>query len=172
MTILFSLIIFTIVALEILDLNYINKLLNRFVIEDLTQDRHFLVPIEGIIIWLSSVKNFVIGIGYGSSINLAGRFTFLPPYFLNSFVTLIAEKGLIGLLIVFEFFRLFIRSLKTIKSKNSNPPNYAISYAYLIAFGSFMFYEAKQNISVWVIISIVYLIDMNRWDSQGGNHEK
>lgn len=168
----FPLIILTIVAIEIIDLNYINKLLDRFVIEDLKQDRHFLVPIEGIIIWLSSLKNFVLGIGYGSSINLTGRFTFLPPYFLNSFVTLITEKGFIGLLIVFEFIRLFITSLRTIKRKKITLSNYAISYAYLIIFVSFVFYEAKQNISIWVIISIVYLMDRYKYIIQGGTNEK
>lgn len=153
---------FTMGVIKLLDLNYVNKFLSRFTIQNIAQDRHFLVPIEGIIIWLSSVKNFIFGIGYGSSINITGKFTYLPPYFLNSFVTLIAEKGLTGLLIVLEFIRLFIMSLKTVKNKYISHAYYSISYAFMILFASFFFYEAKQNISVWVIIGIVYLMDKHR----------
>lgn len=151
------------VALVLFNIEYVDKLISRFIIKDITQDRHLLVPLEGILIWMSSLKNFVIGIGYGSSINLPGKYTILPPYFLNSFVTLIAEKGIIGLLLVIEFIRLFIVGLRKIRPKQLLGSLNAIWHAYLIAFTSFMFYEAKQNISIWIIISIIYMIDQRKY---------
>lgn len=136
----------------------LDKFANRFVINDLLEDRHLLVPVEGILIWLSSVKNFFFGIGYGSSINIQGRFTFLPPHFLNSYVTLIAEKGLLGFTMVsvllIRSFRLNILKKKMYFNKNV----LSLYYSYGIILASFLFYEAKQNISVWIIVSIVFLV--------------
>lgn len=60
---------------------YFIKLLNRFALTNVMEDRHLLVPLDGLIIWISSVKNFIFGIGFGSSINMMGAHTFLPPYF-------------------------------------------------------------------------------------------
>lgn len=156
-------IVISYVALMLFNIEYINKLLSRFIIKDITQDRHLLVPLEGILIWTASLKNFIIGIGYGSSINLTGKYTILPPYFLNSFVTLIVEKGIVGLMIVFEFIRLLLIGLKQIKHKYSFCSQNTIWHAYLITFISFMFYEAKQNISIWIIISIIYMIDQQKY---------
>lgn len=149
------------VFMLITNLTYIDKFANRFIIEDILQDRHLLVPIEGILIWLTSIKNFLIGIGYGSSINMTGKFTYLPPYFLNSYVTLVAEKGMLGLLMLFEFIRLFIKSLRSIKTKSLAESGKAIYYSYYIILVSFIFYEAKQNIGVWVIIAIILMLDNN-----------
>ena len=148
-----------IILLLVFNSEYINKLIGRFIITDITQDRHLLVPLEGILIWLSDIRIFLIGIGYGSSINLQGRFTYLPSHFLNSFVTLIAEKGLIGLMIVFEYIRLLANNLNALKIRKLSDSYKAIGYSYLIIMISFLFYESKQNISVWVIISIIYMMD-------------
>ena len=147
---------------------FILKFINRFRIEDILQDRHLLVPLDGILIWISSFRYLFIGIGYGSSINMIGKLTFLPPHFLNSFVTLIAEKGILGLLTVIELINIQIKLLKKTITSNFDSAYVAISYAYLTMLISFIFYEGKQNIGVWVLISISIMIVSNMNRSNGG----
>ena len=144
------------------------KFISRFKIDDILQDRHLLVPLDGILIWISSFRYLFIGIGYGSSINMIGKLTFLPPHFLNSFVTLVAEKGILGLLTVIELINIQVKLLKKTISSNFNSAYVAISYAYLTMLISFIFYEGKQNIGVWVLISISIMIVSNINRSNGG----
>lgn len=139
----------------------LDKFLKRFMLTNILKDRHLLVPIEGIMIWLSSIKRFVFGIGYGSSINMTGKYTFLPPHFLNSFVTLIAERGILGLLIVAELISMFRRNLKIVCNNFIEKKIYIISFLYMIIFFSFLFYEVRQNILVWIIIAVNLMVRDN-----------
>lgn len=156
------LLIVSIIASKFLSSIYITKFINRFTVikfSSLMKDRHFLVPLDGIIIWISSVKNFLLGIGFGSSINMVGVHTFLPPYFLNSFITLIVERGMFGLGIVIILINLAISLIS--KIKNMKKEEKAITYAYIVGLVSCIFYEGINSYFLIFIISISFFIDMN-----------
>lgn len=119
---------------------------------DVSDDRHYLVPLDGLLIWIDSFENLFLGIGFGSSAMMKGAHTYLPPYFLNSFVTLLAERGFMGLIlvviIVFIFIRLFgLRKYLTQDEK-------ALLYSYFVSLASAMFYE--NFISYYVIFTITF----------------
>lgn len=140
----------------------LEKFIVRFAINNIMSDRHFLVPLDGLILWLSDLKFFFIGIGSGSSFYLEGQHTFFPPHFLNSFVTIVVERGILGLLMLFELFLLFKKSFKNISNKYLNINAKLISFLYMTIFTSFLFYEARQNIIVWIIISLMLFVDNRR----------
>lgn len=145
-----------IIFFSISDTTYIQKLIKRFMNINLMEDRHFLVPLDGIIIWLSSLKNFTLGIGFGSSIYLQGAHTYLPAYFLNSFVTLLAERGILGLIIAVMLIRLVF----SIKKEASNYSSIrSVRYALMTGLFSCMFYEALNCYFLIFIIGICYMVD-------------
>lgn len=117
---------------------------------DVSDDRHFLVPLDGLLIWIDSIENFFLGIGFGSSSMMKGAHTFLPPYFLNSFVTLLAERGIMGLMLVFLLIYLFVRLFRLRKFMSQDEK--ALLYSYFVALASAMFYE--NFISYYVIFTI------------------
>lgn len=135
------------------DTIYFRKLYGRTFSMDILTDRHFLVPLDGIIIWLSSIKNFVFGIGFGSSFYMTGMHTVLPAYFLNSFVTLIAERGILGLFIVFELLSFLYYSY--LMSKKGNSHLKALFYGYLCCLVPCMTYEALNCYFLIFVLAIV-----------------
>lgn len=139
------------------NIDYIERMTERFMITDLLTDRHFLVPIEGIIIWCSSLKNFILGIGFGSSINIVGHFTHLPPYFLNSYITLLAERGVMGGYLVVCLISLGGRLYKHWKRFSSQ--QLAITFALLTGLFSCIFYEAINCYFLIFVIAISFLVE-------------
>lgn len=107
--------------------------------EPLSADRHFLVPLDGFLIWIDSLKNFFFGIGFGSSLMMQGAHTYLPPYFLNSFITLVAERGILGLILVVYFIRLAVSLFKKRKLMTDNEK--ALVYSLIVGLFSSLFYE-------------------------------
>lgn len=124
---------------------------------ELIENRHLWVPLDGLILWLSSFKRFVLGIGFGSSYNLMGAHTYLPPYFLNSFVTLCAERGVLGLLIVIYLIRLGTKIFRF--SFQCKSEIKAISFAMVVGLISCFFYEAINCYFLIFTIAISYIID-------------
>jgi len=118
--------------------------------EGIGEDRHYLVPLDGLLIWIGSASNFLFGIGFGSSIMMQGAHTFLPPYFLNSFVTLLAERGLMGLMLVACLIWMFIRLFKL--RRYMNKAEISMTYSYFVALAAAIFYE--DFISYYVIFTI------------------
>ncbi|WP_195599998.1 hypothetical protein [Longibaculum muris] len=157
---LLSVIFFIPLVLNLNDSLYIQKFLNRMVNIDILSDRHFLVPLDGLIIWVSNIRYFLFGIGYGSSINMVGAHTFLPEYFLNSFVTIIVEKGLLGVSIVFYQLKMIINSCKNLIRKDDNL-RCVVSGVFLIVAISFVFYEMQHNYFI-MFVYIVYFILFNK----------
>ena len=157
---LLSVIFFIPLVLNFNDSLYIQKFLNRMVNIDILSDRHFLVPLDGLIIWVSNIRYFLFGIGYGSSINMVGAHTFLPEYFLNSFVTIIVEKGLLGVSIVFYQLKMIINSCKNLIRKDDNL-RCVVSGVFLIVAISFVFYEMQHNYFI-MFVYIVYFILFNK----------
>lgn len=136
-----------------LNLEYGKKLLKRFALSNILEDRHLLVPLDGILIWLGSLKNFFLGIGFGSSVNMDGIHTYLPPYFLNSFVTLVAERGMAGLVIVIELFYLNWKIL--IKRQKGAV---SLGNALLVGMLCCVFYEALNCYFLIFTIAVGYCV--------------
>lgn len=147
---------------HIMNTTYMQKFINRFAsvsLGSLMTDRHFLVPLDGVIIWLSSLKNFFIGIGFGSSMNMQGAHTYLPPYFLNSFVTLVAERGVLGLLLVVMLIHLARRMMRRYGEMESNEK--AITLAYVVGLISCAFYEGLTSYFLIFVIAVAYVVDFS-----------
>lgn len=157
----FSAILIIIVSRFMGSFYVLNKLLSRFKMDNILENRHLLVPFEGILLWLSSLKRFVLGIGSGSSINIIGKYTVLPPHFFNSYITLIAERGYLGLLIVFEYVRYYFISLKSLSTR-VNTLEKSVIVSFLIILYSFIFYEARQNIFIWIVTGIFIMVNNRR----------
>lgn len=141
-------------------IEYLSKFINKMQEIDpsnLSEDRHLLVPIDGILLWLDSPGNFLFGIGYGSSEFMEGAHTYLPPYFLNSFVTLIAERGILGLLVVVFIIRTTYKLYK-IRTKLNNSEQ-ALLYAFITVLASTMFYETFNNYVIIYLIAIVMVLE-------------
>lgn len=162
-TILGVMIIAIIVFPFLSDVVYIQKMfINRtegFSCESLMSDRHFTVPLDGFLIWISSIQNFLIGIGFGSSLFMTGEHTFLPPYFLNSFITLLAERGLMGLLLC-----IFLISLSVSLYSKRAMMNYAeksLTYAFIVGMLSCVFYEGINCYFFIFVMSISFMVNVD-----------
>lgn len=134
---------------------YFTKLVNRFVLKNIMEDRHLLVPLDGIIIWLSSAKNFIFGIGFGSSSDMMGKHTYLPPYFLNSFVTYIVERGIMGMVMVFQILRLL--RFKRYIGKEYSKAFKSIYICFLVSLFSAVFYETFNCYIIIFVFAIMFM---------------
>lgn len=132
---------------------YPPEVIERFQITNFTENRHLLVPIEGLIIWTSKLQYFLFGTGFGESMGLVGKYTYLPPYYLNSYVTLLAERGFLGILILFIYIYPLIYFLRKKKIKNST-----VFFGFFIILVSFFVYEVRHNIFVWIYFSLVIMV--------------
>lgn len=141
------------------DGSYIDKLIiSRFSDINILEDRHFLVPIEGFIIWTKSVKNFLFGIGFGSSVNMTGVYTELPPYFLNSFVTFPVERGLLGLIMDFILIALaFIDRIKRISIFDNSRRVFITAFQFVVI--SSLFYELLNSYFIIILISCCFVLE-------------
>ena len=108
------------------------------------------------IIWLDSPSNFFIGIGFGSSALMKGEHTYLPPYFLNSYVTLLAERGILGFVLVFYIIKLVVKLFKARRflSKNEN----ALVYTLFVGLISGIFYENLNCYFIIYTIAISFIL--------------
>lgn len=142
------------------EIPYVDKFLERFTTqdEDLSEDRHLLVPIDGILIWLSSFKYFFIGIGFGSSLYMDGFLTFLPPHFLNSFVTLIAERGIIGFVLVIQLISMAIVLYK--REKKMSAEERALTFALIVGLFSTIFYETFDCYFMIFLLAIGFMLEV------------
>lgn len=141
-------------------IEYISKFINRFNIMFMelstNTSRHVLVPVDGIIIWLSNLKNFMLGIGFGSGYYMKGAHTYLPPHFLNSFVTMIVERGIMGLFLVILIFKLCFNMYK--KRDYLSNSEKAIVYSLLVAVCASFLYETFNCYYVLITLAIVFTI--------------
>lgn len=142
------------------NLTYVNKLIiSRFADINLLSDRHFLVPIEGILIWTNSVRNFIVGIGFGSSLFMNGIYTELPPYFLNSFVTFLAERGLLGL--IMDIILIVLAFVDKRKAINIRDHKSSLVTAYRFIVISNLFYELMNCYFVIIVIACCFILERN-----------
>ena len=122
----------------------------------LEDDRHFLVPLDGLLIWVDDLSNFVLGIGFGSSSFMKGYHTFLPPYFLNSYVTLLAERGLLGLILCCTILCMLVTLYR--RRMQYCPDERALLYGLFVALFSGIFYENLICYFVIFTISISFIL--------------
>jgi hypothetical protein len=140
------------------NVDYLTKMFTRFMAFDFVQDRHFLVPLDGILIWIDSLENFILGIGTGSSVNITGAHTFLPAYFLNSFVTLVVERGFLGLCII--MLLIFLTKNLFYKAKmNKDETSESVVFCLLTGLLSCIFYEALNCYTLVFVLAISFLAD-------------
>jgi len=160
-SVLFFLIVFFVVVSVASETEYVQKMvigrMENTQNTSLMEDRHFLVPLDGIIIWLESLENFIVGIGFGSGFYMKGAHTFLPPYFLNSFVTLLAERGLMGLTLVIILVRLVVKLFGKRKLMTENEK--AISYSLFVGLFCGIFYENFNSYFVIFMIALSFLLE-------------
>lgn len=158
--VIWGILIILVLLFVALQFEYFQKMiLNRFYNKEsdgVMEDRHLLVPIDGILIWLGSIKNFIVGIGFGSSALMEGEHTYLPPYFLNSFVTLLAERGFMGLClsILLLWFAVRLFKLRRFLSQDEK----ALLYTYIVGLSSALFYENFISYFVIFIIAMVMML--------------
>lgn len=135
---------------------YIYRFANLFEAGTLSANRHLWVPVDGLIIWLSSVKNFFVGIGFGSSYYMQGAHTYLPPYFLNSFVTWIVERGVMGVYLIASLIYMLL------KFKWNNAlllsAEKSIRNALYVVLISSMFYEVLNCYTAIIVVAICFVI--------------
>lgn len=158
---LFILIITSLVLIRISGKSvFLEKYFNRFIVlfteGSILDNRHILVPLDGILIWLSSVKNFILGIGFGSSFNMTGAHTFLPPYFLNSFVTWVAERGLLGLYLISSLIYMALICRKSRSKMTSS--ELALSNGLCVTLITCMFYEVLICYFVIIVIACCFIV--------------
>ena len=137
--------------------NFVRLNIRRFD-TSITDDRHFLLVLDAIRIWLSEVKIFLFGIGMYNNDLYTGFYTFLPPgsSFLSTYFTTLTERGIVGFTLVFSPFIYIIN-----KSLNFN--KYKLDYLKAINMGtlliliSFMFYDLRLLIPVWFHIAFCFV---------------
>lgn len=143
------------------DDDFVRKLLLRFngneANTSIFEDRHFLLPIEGILIWLSSVKSFLFGIGYGSCINFSGKWTNIPYFFFNSYITQVVAKGLLGVAIVGMWLLAKFRLGALFKNRDNCSSNTKVNAAFTVLLIACLTYEFYPYYCFFIIFGIVLL---------------
>lgn len=142
--------------------DFVRKFLSRFnnsgsVDVSILEDRHLLLPIEGLNIWLSGVKNFFIGIGYGSCINVKGLWTDIPYYFFNSYVTQLVAKGLLGLFIIAMWLKTKVQLGSLFKDRDSYSCRNKINAAFTVLLVCCLTYEFYPYYAFFIIVGIALL---------------
>lgn len=147
------------------NIEYLQKYIYRFIVmfnpAYLMDSGHITIPLDGLLIWISSLKNFFVGIGFGSSYYIEGaHIQTLPPYFLNSYVTWIAERGFIGILLIVLLLILCWKCKKKCKTQH----DYASLYALMVSLLSALFYETFICYIVIFVIAINFVM-LNTYES-------
>ena len=143
------------------DEDFVRKLLSRFNSTDtdtsIFEDRHFLLPLEGIYIWFSSVKNFLFGIGYGSCIDIPGQWTDIPYFFFNSYITQIVAKGLFGVAIVGMWLLAKYRLGSLFRNRDNYSSKTKVNAAFTVLLIACLTYEFYPYYAFFIIFGIVLL---------------
>jgi len=118
-------------------------------------NRHLLVRLEGLHLLIKSGKNFLIGIGMGGSKFIEGRLTYLPPHFLCSYITVLAERGILGFISIFSFFLLILKELYTRNKITQNLNDKTLFFIMCNILIAFLFYELRLILTTWISLSIM-----------------
>lgn len=141
--------------------NISSKLLSRLMksnITNLANERHYLVLLDGIILWTKNIKNFLIGIGTGSSIYYTGQHTFFGPNFFNSYFTILVERGILGFIGFYSIYFLIIKRLYRNYKMRSDFTSKVMFFIMIDMFISIVFYDMRTMIPFWIMIAIMCII--------------
>lgn len=143
------------------DEDFVRKLLSRFngnnTNTSIFEDRHFLLPLEGILIWISSAKSFLFGIGYGSCIDFSGKWTDIPYFFFNSYITQIVAKGLLGVAIIGMWLLAKLLLGALFKNRDNYSPKMKANAAFTVLLIACLTYEFYPYYCFFIIFGIVLL---------------
>jgi len=134
------------------------KLLSRLIqsnFESLSKERHYLVLLDGTILWTENIKNFLIGIGTGSSIYYTGKHTFFGPNFFNSYFTILVERGILGFIGFYSIYFLIIKRLYRNYKTKGDFISKVMFFIMIDMFVSFVFYDMRAMIPAWIMIAIM-----------------
>jgi len=135
-----------------------SKLLSRLMesnITNLANERHYLVLLDGVILWTKNIKNFLIGIGTGSSIYYTGQHTFFGPNFFNSYFTILVERGILGFIGFYSIYLFIIKRLYRNYKMRSDFISKVMFFVMIDMFTSFIFYDMRTMIPAWIMIAIM-----------------
>lgn len=136
---------------------------NNELTESILSNRHLLVPLEGLATWLSTTFVFWFGKGYGGNQFLDTHWTYLPNNsFLCSYVTVITDRGLLGLIIIFLWFVMLYKVFHLQKGRVSS----AIQGMYGILLISCIFYELYLSNICWSVLGIVLVASSRSFDEE------
>jgi len=122
-------------------------------LKTMLQDRHVQLFVDGILIWTESIKNIFIGIGFGNGMNYTHMKSGGAPYFFNFFVTTVAERGLLGLVIVIILVAYLVKAFNYIV-KIDDHRIISVGAIYITALISALFYEMLSCYFVVIVVSI------------------
>lgn len=118
-------------------------------------NRHLLLRLEGLNLWLENSESFLVGRGMGAAEFIEGKLTYLAPYFFSPYLTALVERGILGFIVIFSIFFLILKELY-IKNKITQNLNdkilFFIMCNILIAF---IFYELRLILTTWISLSIM-----------------
>ena len=127
-------------------------------------DRHFLLIHEAFIIWLKNIKTFLVGIGIGNIRFQKGVYTYLPPKsMLNSFLTVLVERGIVGFVLLYSFYLyLFAFLLKSFQKYSRFLP-YSFLFIMINILIVYNLYELRLLLGVWINLSFIsiYVANVN-----------
>ncbi|MFW5781092.1 MAG: hypothetical protein ACOCXD_00830 [Bacteroidota bacterium] len=136
-------------------LEVFNMLTGRLTEGNLTEDRHFILIIEAFYILFDSVNNLLFGIGDGNLVFQDPVHTYLPPdSLLNSFLTLLVHRGLVGFFLNVSLYIYLLGHLINKRLVNKET-GYALLFAFINVLFAFNFYELRFVNGVWILMGII-----------------
>lgn len=126
---------------------------------NIEEDRHLLLIYEAFNFWLKDIKTFFIGIGIANN-PFNGKYTFLPPdSFLNIYLTILAQRGILGFFFTFMFYIYILIELYRKLERERNWISYVLFFCFINFLLAGFFYELRLALGVWFILAIcvVYL---------------
>ena len=149
--------------------DYVRLFLGRLNIQSILRDRHFILLEDAFRIWIGSFRNFFIGIGFGSSINMNDMKAGTAPYFFNFFVTTIVERGILGLTLSSLMIYITFNSIRTYR-KSRNDSYRALYAAIITGMVGALFYEMLTCYFVVIVLSTWLIINKTELNERGVNN--
>ncbi len=140
---------------EITELIY-SKFIDRLSIDTSEgPDRHVLLIYEAFYIMFASIENFLLGIGDQNLSLLKGVNTYLAPSMLNSYLTLLTYRGLIGTVVILFFYFYPFCVLK--RNFSNDRLAFVFFLCHFNVMCAFFTYELRPAFGVWLYMAIIYL---------------
>lgn len=134
----------------------IKRLLEIFTILDYNSaNRHLLLRLEGLNLWLENSESFLIGRGMGAAEFIEGKLTYLAPHFFSPYLTALVERGILGFIAIFSIFFLILKELYTRNKITQNLNDKILFFIMCNILIAFLFYELRLALTTWIWVSII-----------------